>query len=136
MLKISNMKVNKIFVVLFILLVFAISSFIFYTQIRMKIANGLLGPIGVQSQLRTKQLVEEGKMIRIFFKTDVSDDQALNVMNEWKQLPNINGSSFTSSQISGKTIVDLFVVDSEKIQDVVTIIEKNVLVERVSYSLN
>lgn len=126
------MKNKKRLIVLFIITALAISGLALYTQIRKSMENSILGPIGIGSQAIMKRQYEQGKMIRIYFKSDVSDDQALSLMNEWKQLPNVNGSSFISSEFSGKTIVDLFVVDVDKKQDVIQIVEQNAFVERVT----
>ena len=126
------MKSRKLLIILFTIIALIISGLVLYLKIRTSVGNGILGPVGVGTQEIMKRRYEQGKMIRIYFRSDVTDDQALNLMNEWKQLPDINGSSFTSSKISGKTIVDLFVIDVEKKHGVIQLVEQNVFVERVT----
>lgn len=119
-------------ILLLVITVLGISGFALYTRVRTEMENSILGPLGIGSKAIIKRRYEQGKMIRVYFKNGVTDDQALNLMNEWKQLPNVNGSSFTSSKISGKTMVDLFVVDVGKKQDVVQIVVQNTSVESVT----
>ena len=125
------MKHKKLLIVFFVIIILAISGFVLYTRVRVSMGNSILGPVGVGIQGITRRRQEQGKMIRIYFWDNITDDQALNLMNEWKELSNINGSSFTSSKISGMTIVDLFVVDIGKKQDVIQVVEQNGSVRRV-----
>ena len=125
------MKHKKLLIVFFVIVILAISGFVLYTRVRVSMGNSILGPVGVGIQGITRRRQEQGKMIRIYFWDNITDDQALNLMNEWKELSNINGSSFTSSKISGMTIVDLFVVDIGKKQDVIQVVEQNGSVRRV-----
>lgn len=129
------MKYKKPLIIIFVITALVVSGFALYMRVRTSMGNGMLGPVGIGMQAITKRRQEEEKMIRIYFKNDVTDDQALSFMNEWKQLPNINGSSFTSSKISGKTIVDLFVVDVTKKQDIIQKIQQTILVEKIIDSL-
>lgn len=126
------MNYKKLLIVIFVISALAFSGFALYTRVRTSTGNSILGPVGISSQAITNRRYEEGKIIRIYFKNDITNDQALSLMNEWKQLPNINGSSFTSSKISGKTIIDLFVVDVEKKQDVIQVVEQNAFVEGIT----
>lgn len=128
----SYMKYKKPLIVSFIIIALVISGLALYTRVRMRMESSILGPVGIGSQAIMKKRYEEGKVIRIYFKNDMTDDQALSLMNEWKQLPNVNGSSFTSAKLAGKTIVDLFVVEVGKKQDVIQVVEQNAFVEKVT----
>jgi len=114
-----------------LVVVFLILGLFLYIKVRMSIGSNLLGPVGVASQQITKRRYEQGKVIRIFFKNGVTDDQVLSFGNEWKHIAGVNGFSFTSQKISGQPVIDLFIVDSEKKEEIMQNLKQNNKVDKV-----